>query len=77
MPSFHIAPLLRERENAQVSAGLLQNLPSTGYTQRTAQEVAGTVPTPVVTPNGGIGKFYFGGSNNVNNLGQAQSPSLT
>jgi hypothetical protein len=56
--AFHIAPLIREMENARVSVGLLSSPNSTGYTQRVAQEGV-TQPTPLVTPNGGIGNFWF------------------
>jgi len=69
--SFHIAPLLRERENAAISAGLLINQSTVGYTERAAQEGV-TQPTPLVTPAGGIGFFYFAGSNN----GAQQTPTL-
>lgn len=57
--SFHIAPLIREMEQARISLGLLPTGDSVGYTVRKAQETAGTVPTPVVTPAGGIGNFWF------------------
>ena len=56
--AFHIAPLIREMENARVALGLLQNLNSVGYTERAAQEGV-TQPTPITTPNGGLGNFWF------------------
>lgn len=54
---MHIAPFIREMDNARITAGLLINLNSTGYTERVAQEQAGTVPTPVAP----FGFFYFAG----------------
>lgn len=57
--SFHVAPIIREMEQAKISLSLLQSLDSVGYTVRKAQETAGTVPTPSVTPAGGIGNFWF------------------
>lgn len=54
----HIAPIIREMENARIALGLLQNLNSIGYTERNAAEGV-TQPTPVTTPNGGIGNFWF------------------
>jgi hypothetical protein len=58
---MHTAPLIREMDEARQTAGLLNLLDSVGYTVRKAQETAGQVPTPKVTPDGGIGYFYFGG----------------
>lgn len=75
--SFHYAPLLRERENAAQAAGLLISLNTDGYTERKAQETAGTVPTPVVTQAGGIGYTYYGGSNlSKGVLGLQTTPTL-
>jgi len=68
---FHIAPMLRERENAAIAAGLLKSLSSVGYTERNAAEGV-SQPTPIITPNGGIGNFYFAGSNG----GLKQTPTL-
>jgi hypothetical protein len=73
---FHIAPILRERENAAIAAGLLINQSSTGYTVRRTQETSNIVPTPVITAAGGIGNTWFGGSNLVGNLGQLTTPTL-
>lgn len=60
---WHIAPGLREMENARLSAGLLG--PSTqvsqGYVVRQLQEGV-TEPTPVTTPNGGLSYWYFTGT---------------
>ena len=67
--AMHYAPLIREMDEARITAGLLINLDSVGFTVQRAEEVAGTAPTPLVTPNGGIGFFYFGG--------QKISPALT
>jgi hypothetical protein len=57
--AFHVAPLIREMENARVTLGVLQNLNTVGYTVTSAQESAGTRPTPSVTPAGGLGNFWF------------------
>lgn len=57
--SFHVAPLIREMEVARAAVGLLSTPDSVGYTVTKAQETGGTRPTPVVTPNGGIGNFWF------------------
>jgi hypothetical protein len=74
--SFHIAPILRERENTAIAAGLLINLDSNGYTVRKAQEGV-SVPTPLVTPAGGIGYLFWGGSNlTKGTLGLQQTPTL-
>lgn len=54
----HIAPVIRQMDNARITAGLLQNIPSVGYTLIEAQEDAGTRPAPPVV----LGFFYFGGS---------------
>lgn len=59
--AMHVAPIIREMDEARQTAGLLSNLDSVGYTVTKAQETAGTRPTPKVTPDGGIGFFYFGG----------------
>ena len=56
--AWHIAPIIREMENARVSVGLLSSQNSVGYTVRNAVE-GSTQPTPVTTPNGGIGNFWF------------------
>lgn len=74
----YIAPLLREMNNARASTGLYKYTGnSTGYTERQAQEGV-TQPTPLVTPNGGIGNFYFAGSNRstTDGTGQKQTPTL-
>lgn len=65
--AMHIAPLIREMDNARVTLGVLINLNSVGYTERQAQEGV-TQPTPLVTPNGGIGNFWF--------LNQKTTPTL-
>jgi hypothetical protein len=61
--SFHIAPLIRSMEEARQTVGLLpagNGLDTVGYTVRKAQEGV-TQPTPIITPNGGIGNFWFTG----------------
>lgn len=58
---FHVAPVIRQMEDARVTAGLLQNLASAGYTVRAAQESAGTVPLPTNYPSASNDFFYFGG----------------
>jgi len=58
---LHIAPILREMENARLSAGLIIQPVSAGYTVRQAQEGV-TQPTPLTTPNGGLNYWYFTGS---------------
>lgn len=74
--SFHYAPILREREQAAIAAGLLISLDSTGYTERKAQEGV-SVPTPIITQAGGIGYTYYGGSNlTKGTLGLQTSPAL-
>lgn len=55
---FHIAPLIREMENARVALGLLQNQNTVGYTVRNAVEGV-SQPLPVTTPAGGIGNFWL------------------
>jgi hypothetical protein len=56
--AMHTAPTIREMDNARVTAGLLINLDSVGYTVTEAQEDAGTRPAPAVVK----GFFYFAGS---------------
>jgi hypothetical protein len=58
---WHIAPGIREMENARLSAGLIIQAVSVGYTVRQAQEGV-TQPTPITTPNGGLTNWYFTGS---------------
>lgn len=60
--AFHIAPIIREMEEARQTVGLLPagtKNDSVGYTLINAQEAAGTRPTPKVTADGGIGNFWF------------------
>jgi hypothetical protein len=64
---FHIAPIIREMENARVTLGLLQNLNSVGYTVRNAAEGV-SQPAPSTAPSGGIGNFWF--------LNQKTTPTL-
>ena len=66
--SFHVAPLIREMEQARISLGLLKALDSVGYTETRTAEQAGTRPTPVVTPNGGLGNFWFANQKTVPSL---------
>lgn len=63
----HIAPLIREMDNARIALGNIQNLSMVGYTERNAQEGV-TQPTPITTPNGGLGNFWF--------LNQKTTPTL-
>lgn len=56
--AWHIAPVIREMENARVSVGLLASQNSVGYTARLNQEGV-TQPTPLTTPNSGLGNFWF------------------
>lgn len=56
--SLHIAPTLREMENAKASAGLIQTVNSVGYTERQAQEGV-TQPTPHVA---WVNGYYFVGT---------------
>lgn len=65
--AMHIAPLIREMDEARISLGVLLDLDSVGFTERSAQEGV-TQPTPIVTLNGGIGNFWF--------LNQKTTPSL-
>ena len=55
---MHIAPLIRQMDNARITVGLLQNIPSVGYTLIEAQEDANTRPAPPVV----LGFFYFVGN---------------
>jgi len=57
---WHVAPVIRQMENARVEAGLLPELASVGYTEQVGEEQAGTTPQPVNWPTGAY--FYFGGS---------------
>lgn len=66
--AMHVAPLIREMDNARVALGVLVNLASVGYTVTVAQEAAGTRPTPLVTGAGGIGNFWL--------LNQRTTPAL-
>jgi hypothetical protein len=66
--AFHVAPIIREMENARVTLGVLQSLNSVGYTETVAAENAGTRPTPSVQPSGGIGNFWL--------LNQKTAPAL-
>jgi hypothetical protein len=58
---WHYAPVIRQMEDARVTAGLLMNLASVGYTIRAAQEGAGTVCQPTDYPANSNDYFYFGG----------------
>lgn len=59
---WHIAPCIREMENARLSAGLLISPQvSVGYTVRQAQEGV-TQPTPSTQPSGGLGNWFFTGN---------------
>jgi hypothetical protein len=57
---WHYQPVIRQMEDARITAGLLQQLASVGYTERSAAEGV-TVPTPTNYPAGGNAFFYFGG----------------
>ncbi len=56
--SFHVAPLIREMEQARIALGLLQSLDSVGYTRRNAAEGV-SQPTINTNPSGGIGNFWL------------------
>lgn len=59
---WHVAPVIRQMEDARVAAGLLAALASVGYTEVAAAEAAGTRPAPTNFPSGSNDYFYFGGS---------------
>ena len=58
---WHVAPVIRQMEDARVTAGLLQALASVGYTEVAAAEAANTRPAPTNYPAGSNDFFYFGG----------------
>ena len=57
---WHVAPVIRQMENARIDAGLLTALASVGYTETAAAEGV-TRPSPVNYPSGSSDYFYFGG----------------
>lgn len=63
---IHVAPVIREMDNAKISNGTLPNLNSVGYSVTTAQEASGTVNTPGFEPRCApqvpIGYFYYRGT---------------
>jgi hypothetical protein len=58
--AWHYAPVIRQMENARVSAGLLTSYSSVGFTERVAVEGV-TQPLPVDYPAAANNWFYFGG----------------
>ncbi len=58
---WHVAPVIRQMEDARVTANLLTAQASVGYTERVAVEGV-SQPTPTNYPSGGSAAFYFGGS---------------
>lgn len=61
-PKWHVAPVIRQLEDARITVGLLIPLASVGYTEQVAEETAGTTPQPTNWPLGSNTYFYFGGS---------------
>lgn len=59
---WHVAPVIRQMENARIDAGLLTALASVGYTEQLAEETAQTTPQPTNYPAAANNYFYFGGS---------------
>jgi len=58
---WHVAPVIRQMEDARVTAGLLLALASVGYTETVALENAGKRPSPTDYPANANNWFYFGG----------------
>jgi len=58
---WHVAPVIRQMEDARIQVGLLQPLASVGYTVTAAAEVAGARVQPSDYPAGANNWFYFGG----------------
>lgn len=58
---WHVAPMIRQMEDARATVGNIQALASVGYTETAAQEGV-TRPTPTNYPAVGGAFFYFGGS---------------
>jgi len=59
---WHVAPVIRQMEDARITAGLLPALASAGYTLTVAQETQQQRVQPTNYPSGSSDYFYFGGS---------------
>jgi hypothetical protein len=70
-PKWHVAPIIRQMEDARISVGLLIPLASVGYTVQVGEETntyatnTGVAPPPSNWPLGSNTYFYFGGSRQV------------